>query len=174
MWWEISRPVISWSSPLVLCVPGDWGEVSMPSAQGWRQQTELAPLKLCWLRAPYRSQSTALYAFIMASIRVNISTSPYTSPLAFKCHTTRQQPSHKMRTVPTLRLIYLFIYVFRHFHPERFLLFLRKELLHVSRPASLCLSPDGCLMLECQQTVDGWRPNCWSLLLLILCRAEVI
>ncbi len=55
-----------------LCVLGDCGK----SRRAKCPRLWALPLKPCWHAAPYRSQSAALYALIMASIRVNISTEP--------------------------------------------------------------------------------------------------
>lgn len=55
-----------------LCLPGDCRK----SQRAKCPRLWALPLKPCWHAAPYRSQSAALYALIMASIRVNISTEP--------------------------------------------------------------------------------------------------
>lgn len=86
---------------------------------------QASPLKPFWHAAPYRSESDALYALIMASIRENVSTEPShkhisaTFPHPFDTHfyTLTASPHlsqhEKMRNGPTLHFIYLFSYVFR-------------------------------------------------------------
>lgn len=124
-----------------LCVLGD----CMKSYAAWQEPK--APglsFKPCWHAAPYRSESDALYALIMASIRENVSTeSSYkhisaTAPHPFDTHfhtlTARPHLSRheKTRNGPTFHFIYLFIYVFRGvFFSQSICDSSRKELLHV-------------------------------------------
>jgi len=55
-----------------LCVPGDCRKSQCAKCP----RLWALPLKPCWHAAPLSEQSAALYALIMASIRVNISTDP--------------------------------------------------------------------------------------------------
>lgn len=150
-----------------LCVPGDCRK----SRRAKCPRLWALPLKPCWQTAPYRSQSTALYALIMASIRVNISTDtliqtyhPHPPDTGFYTLTASLHLSRhgKMRNGPTLHFIYLFIYVFRRvFFSQSISDVLRKELLHVTALSWVLLSRlpwqsankedrrDACMFISC-------------------------